>query len=176
MWKADINPLASSGIRLGSPAVTSADSGLPWLSAFLAQCSGCTINFLAVHWYSFLIWLVVMKRIHIFPGTERGLPILYFIFRKFIQCILITRSGLRNSLIRGLTLEVCHPLSEIGVVNWSKSQSRPWVHEASRSLYGCDWLDWEIFLVCIQGVIISQSCSHAHFLFREANHESVSVK
>lgn len=51
MWKADINPLASSGIQLGSPAVTSGDSGLPWLSAFLAQCSGCTINFLAVHWY-----------------------------------------------------------------------------------------------------------------------------
>lgn len=51
MWKADINPLASSGIRLGSPAVTSADSGLQWLSDFLAQCSGCTVDFLAVHWY-----------------------------------------------------------------------------------------------------------------------------
>ncbi|KAK0205362.1 hypothetical protein DFS33DRAFT_1428608, partial [Desarmillaria ectypa] len=53
MWKADINPLASSGIRLGSPAVTSADSGLQWLSDFLAQCSGCTVNFLAVHWYAY---------------------------------------------------------------------------------------------------------------------------
>jgi hypothetical protein len=40
---------------LGSPAVTNAAStpttGLGWLESFLDQCSGCTIDFVNIHWY-----------------------------------------------------------------------------------------------------------------------------
>ncbi|CAK5278360.1 unnamed protein product [Mycena citricolor] len=51
MWKAYIQPLKNSGVRLGSPAVSSGPSGLPWLVNFVASCSGCSIDFVVVHWY-----------------------------------------------------------------------------------------------------------------------------
>ncbi|KJA23184.1 glycoside hydrolase family 128 protein [Hypholoma sublateritium FD-334 SS-4] len=51
LWKQYINPLSNSGVRLGAPAVSSGSTGLPWLSAFLAACSGCTIDFIPLHWY-----------------------------------------------------------------------------------------------------------------------------
>ncbi|KAG9120364.1 hypothetical protein FRC07_004170, partial [Ceratobasidium sp. 392] len=41
----------ASGIRLGAPAVTSAPSGRQWLSDFLKACTGCTIDFIPIHWY-----------------------------------------------------------------------------------------------------------------------------
>ncbi|KIM43311.1 glycoside hydrolase family 128 protein [Hebeloma cylindrosporum] len=51
LWKQYINPLASSGIRLGAPAVTNAPGGRPWLAEFLSACYGCTIDFIPFHWY-----------------------------------------------------------------------------------------------------------------------------
>ncbi|QRW10451.1 glycoside hydrolase family 128 protein [Ceratobasidium sp. AG-Ba] len=51
LWKQYIQPLHSSGIRLGAPAVTNALSGRQWLSDFLKACTGCTIDFVPIHWY-----------------------------------------------------------------------------------------------------------------------------
>jgi len=47
-WKLYIQPL---NIRKGAPAVTSAPSGIPWLQQFFAACSGCTVDFIPIHWY-----------------------------------------------------------------------------------------------------------------------------
>ncbi|KAJ7846375.1 hypothetical protein B0H14DRAFT_2584205 [Mycena olivaceomarginata] len=51
LWQQHIQPLKSAGVRLGSPAISSALSGLPWLASFVKACTGCTIDFLVVHWY-----------------------------------------------------------------------------------------------------------------------------
>ncbi|KAG8702736.1 hypothetical protein FRC12_010015 [Ceratobasidium sp. 428] len=51
LWKQYIQPLKASGIRLGAPAVTNAPSGRPWLADFLKACTGCTIDFIPIHWY-----------------------------------------------------------------------------------------------------------------------------
>ncbi|KAG6819990.1 hypothetical protein H0H93_006693, partial [Arthromyces matolae] len=50
LWKQYIQPLAASGVRLGAPAVTNGPSGIPWLSSFLSNCTGCTIDFIPFHW------------------------------------------------------------------------------------------------------------------------------
>jgi len=52
MWKTYLEPLRAQGVRLGSPAPSSAPSGLTWLQDFLTSCAGgCTIDFIALHWY-----------------------------------------------------------------------------------------------------------------------------
>jgi len=52
MWKTYLEPLRSQGLRLGSPAPSSAPSGKTWLQDFLTACSGeCTVDFIALHWY-----------------------------------------------------------------------------------------------------------------------------
>ncbi|KAL7272137.1 hypothetical protein RUND412_005066 [Rhizina undulata] len=51
IWRADIEPLAALGLRLGSPAISSSTQAAGWLKSFLEQCSDCTISFLAIHWY-----------------------------------------------------------------------------------------------------------------------------
>jgi len=52
LWKTYIEPLKSQGIRLGSPAPSSAPSGKQWLLDWLTQCDGgCTVDFIALHWY-----------------------------------------------------------------------------------------------------------------------------
>jgi Glycosyl hydrolase catalytic core len=40
--------------QLGSPAVTNGGSpmGLTWLANFLTACTGCQIDFVAIHWYN----------------------------------------------------------------------------------------------------------------------------
>lgn len=50
-WKASIQPLAASGIKLGAPAVSGATAGRDWLVAFMKACTGCTIDFIPLHWY-----------------------------------------------------------------------------------------------------------------------------
>ncbi|KAJ6481727.1 hypothetical protein C8R45DRAFT_932487 [Mycena sanguinolenta] len=42
--------LKYAGIRLGSPAVSNRPNGLQWLNSFMKACTGCTIDFIAVHW------------------------------------------------------------------------------------------------------------------------------
>lgn len=41
-------------VKLGSPAVTNGGSpmGLTYLQNFITACSGCTIDFIAIHWYN----------------------------------------------------------------------------------------------------------------------------
>jgi len=52
LWKSYIEPLKSSGIRLGSPAPDSAPDGKTWLQDWLSACAGgCTPDFIAIHWY-----------------------------------------------------------------------------------------------------------------------------
>ncbi|KAK7695626.1 hypothetical protein QCA50_000262 [Cerrena zonata] len=52
LWKDQIEPLKSQGIRLGSPAPSSAPSGRQWLLDWLDACQGgCTVDFIALHWY-----------------------------------------------------------------------------------------------------------------------------
>jgi len=51
LWKQYLQPLSHQGYSLGSPAVTSAPSGITWMRDFFAACGGCTFNFVAVHWY-----------------------------------------------------------------------------------------------------------------------------
>ncbi|CUA67577.1 Alkali-sensitive linkage protein 1 [Rhizoctonia solani] len=51
-WKAHLEPLKSTGIRLGSPATTSGPNGKKWMQDFFTLCAGnCTVDFLALHWY-----------------------------------------------------------------------------------------------------------------------------
>ncbi|KAG6897760.1 hypothetical protein C0992_011429 [Termitomyces sp. T32_za158] len=50
LFKQHIQPLSTHGIRLGAPAVTNGPMGRPWLSSFLANCTGCTIDFIPFHW------------------------------------------------------------------------------------------------------------------------------
>lgn len=49
MWKTYLEPLRAQGVRLGSPAPSSAPSGKTWLQAFLTACAGgCTVDFIAL--------------------------------------------------------------------------------------------------------------------------------
>ncbi|KAF8602907.1 hypothetical protein BDV93DRAFT_523744 [Ceratobasidium sp. AG-I] len=52
MWKTYLEPLKSQGVRLGSPATTSAPNGKNWTQDFFTACAGgCTVDFIALHWY-----------------------------------------------------------------------------------------------------------------------------
>ncbi|KAJ7781766.1 glycosyl hydrolase catalytic core-domain-containing protein [Mycena maculata] len=51
LWMQYIEPLSASGVRLGAPAISSGATGMPWLTAFMAACSQCTIDFIPFHWY-----------------------------------------------------------------------------------------------------------------------------
>ncbi|WVO23054.1 uncharacterized protein IAS62_004399 [Cryptococcus decagattii] len=45
-------PLKSQGYRLGSPPVTSGDSGKAWMARWYEACNGsCNPDFTAVRWY-----------------------------------------------------------------------------------------------------------------------------
>jgi hypothetical protein len=56
-WLSYVQPLAGK-VSIGGPAVTNAGNGvlpytgLGWLDSFLADCQGCEINFMPVHWYA----------------------------------------------------------------------------------------------------------------------------
>lgn len=51
LWKQYIQPLSAKGKRLGSPSVASDPAGKVWLQKFMSACSGCTIDFVPLHWY-----------------------------------------------------------------------------------------------------------------------------
>ncbi|KAF7351501.1 Glycoside hydrolase family 128 protein [Mycena sanguinolenta] len=48
-----ISPLSAQGFKLATPAVTNGGppTGLAWLDAFLAACTGCAYDYIALHWY-----------------------------------------------------------------------------------------------------------------------------
>ncbi|KAF8149476.1 glycosyl hydrolase catalytic core-domain-containing protein [Crassisporium funariophilum] len=52
MWQTYLEPLRALGVRLGSPAPSSAPAGKVWLQDFFTACGGnCTVDFIAMHWY-----------------------------------------------------------------------------------------------------------------------------
>ncbi|KAI0150763.1 glycoside hydrolase family 128 protein [Xylariaceae sp. FL1272] len=61
VWVDNIAPLRETGIKVGLPACTGAQTGITWLQSFLANCSAlistddetknCTYDFVAIHWY-----------------------------------------------------------------------------------------------------------------------------
>lgn len=52
MWMANIQPLKAQGLRLGTPAPSSAPAGKTWIQNWLSACAGgCTPDFVALHWY-----------------------------------------------------------------------------------------------------------------------------
>ena len=51
IWTREVEPLSKMGIRLGSPACSSAPSGITWMQSFLQACSNCTVDFMVVHFY-----------------------------------------------------------------------------------------------------------------------------
>ena len=56
-WQMYFQPFAGK-VQLGGPAVTNAGDGtlpyigLGWLESFLKYCTGCTVDFMPVHWYN----------------------------------------------------------------------------------------------------------------------------
>ncbi|KAF1841530.1 glycoside hydrolase family 128 protein [Cucurbitaria berberidis CBS 394.84] len=56
-WKTHVQPLKTlkDKMYLGSPSVSNAaasgSTGLGWLANFIRACSGCTIDFITIHWY-----------------------------------------------------------------------------------------------------------------------------
>lgn len=51
-WRTYMEPYAGHA-KLGSPAVCNGGglTGLNWLTSFFDACSGCTVDFVAIHWY-----------------------------------------------------------------------------------------------------------------------------
>jgi hypothetical protein len=50
-----IQPLAGSGLQIGSPAVTNGNEpnkGIEYLKQFMAGCSDCQIDFVVAHYYA----------------------------------------------------------------------------------------------------------------------------
>lgn len=50
-WKKDIQPLKADGIFLGAPAPAGTEEGKAWMNQFFNACTGCTIDFIPLHWY-----------------------------------------------------------------------------------------------------------------------------
>jgi len=51
IWRREFQPFKNQGKRLGGPSVASNDAGTNWMQQFMSQCSGCSIDFLPLHWY-----------------------------------------------------------------------------------------------------------------------------
>lgn len=51
LWQQYMSPLKNQGYYLVSPACTNAPSGKAWMKGFLADCKGCPIDAVALHWY-----------------------------------------------------------------------------------------------------------------------------
>lgn len=49
LWKTNMEPFAGKA-KLVGPAVTNG-GGVEWLQQFLGNCTGCTIDAVAMHWY-----------------------------------------------------------------------------------------------------------------------------
>ncbi|KAI0668276.1 glycosyl hydrolase catalytic core-domain-containing protein [Trametes maxima] len=51
LWVQHIEPKRSFGYNLASPAVSSRPNGQQWMQNFLQSCSGCSIDYIALHWH-----------------------------------------------------------------------------------------------------------------------------
>lgn len=55
LWQQYIEPLKAQGVRLGTPATSSAPSGKTWVQDWLSTCGGgCTPDFVALRTYNFV--------------------------------------------------------------------------------------------------------------------------
>ena len=50
-WGQYIEPYAKDGVKLGAPTTLQNKNDFAWLDEFLSQCTGCSIGFLAQHWF-----------------------------------------------------------------------------------------------------------------------------
>jgi len=50
LWIRYLEPLkqVNSSLRLGSPALANGEAGIPWLQQFLGNCTGCSVDFIAL--------------------------------------------------------------------------------------------------------------------------------
>lgn len=56
MWKSYVEPLKSQGLRLGTPAPSSAPSGKTWIQDWLSVCAGgCNPDFVALRMWLFRV-------------------------------------------------------------------------------------------------------------------------
>jgi hypothetical protein len=69
LWRRHMEPLKSKypGIQLGAPGVSAAPEGPAWLRGFMDGCTGCSIDFIPIHWYGdgaqwFLEYVEKMRR------------------------------------------------------------------------------------------------------------------
>ncbi|OJT11892.1 Alkali-sensitive linkage protein 1 [Trametes pubescens] len=51
LWRQHIEPKRALGYKTAAPAVSNANSGIPWLKSFIQACGGCNFDYVAVHWY-----------------------------------------------------------------------------------------------------------------------------
>lgn len=51
LWKEYIDPLKDQGYTLISPAPSSRPDGFTWVGEFLGNCTGCTVDRIALHYY-----------------------------------------------------------------------------------------------------------------------------
>jgi len=51
LWLQYMEPLKQKGYTLFSPAVSSDPDGITWMQNFFTACKGCTIDYVAAHWY-----------------------------------------------------------------------------------------------------------------------------
>lgn len=51
LWMQYIQPLKDEGYLLVTPATSSDPDGLPWMQQFMGNCTGCSYDYVAVHYY-----------------------------------------------------------------------------------------------------------------------------
>ncbi|KZS93499.1 hypothetical protein SISNIDRAFT_485743 [Sistotremastrum niveocremeum HHB9708] len=79
-WKTYMQPFAGK-VKLISPAITNGFSttaplmGTPWMDAFLAACTGCTIDGIAMHIYDSATNVAYYKNYITSIGTKYGKPV-----------------------------------------------------------------------------------------------------
>lgn len=75
-YKSFMQPFAGR-VRLGAPAITNGGppSSLTYLAEFLGNCTGCTIDFICLHWYSNVYAFSYLQYYVELAYNQTGLPI-----------------------------------------------------------------------------------------------------
>jgi hypothetical protein len=55
LWQQYIQPLKNDGYTLVSPACSSRPNALPWMQQFMGNCTGCTVDIIAMHYYDITV-------------------------------------------------------------------------------------------------------------------------
>ncbi|GAA5892382.1 glycoside hydrolase family protein [Sporobolomyces salmoneus] len=82
IWSSAMQPLATKNVKLVSPAVSNGvltddgkPMGVPWLKEFFDECTGCTIDAVALHWYDSASNLEYFKKYLEEAHTDLSKPI-----------------------------------------------------------------------------------------------------